>query len=204
VNLDIWVQQLAGGEPIRLTHDPADDREPSFSPDGSKIAFRSDRESGGIYVVSTLGGAEQKIAEHGKNPRFSPDGKWIAYWAGERGRWASKLYIVASTGGPANEVHPELLFSSDPIWSPDGKNLLFAGSDGKEWGSAFKRYDWFVASLESGGLVKTGAWQALERQKGSGNADSSYAPTGSGYLGRGAYRVLRGSGGQPEYLADSH
>jgi Tol biopolymer transport system component/tRNA A-37 threonylcarbamoyl transferase component Bud32 len=168
-NLDIWVQQLAGGEPIRLTNDPADDREPSFSPDGSKIAFRSDRQGGGIYVVSTLGGAEQKIAEHGKNPRFSPDGKWVAYWAGERGLGLlsnlSKLYIVASTGGPASELPRELLFRSDPIWSPDGKTVLFAGSDAKEVVSAFGRYDWFVASLESGSLVKTGAWQALEHQK---------------------------------------
>src|SRR5271169_459556 len=38
-NLDIWVQQVAGGEAIRLTHDPADDREPAFSSDGSQIAF---------------------------------------------------------------------------------------------------------------------------------------------------------------------
>src|SRR5262249_16946960 len=164
-NLDIWVQQLAGGEPIRLTNDPADDREPSFSPDGSKIAFRSDRQGGGIYVVSTLGGAEQKIAEHGKNPRFSPDGRWIAYWAGERGPWLtskrSKQYVVASTGGPAREPHQGFHNRSDPIWSPDGKYLLFAGSDSAAFGS----YDWFVASLESGSLIKTGAWRALARQK---------------------------------------
>jgi Tol biopolymer transport system component/tRNA A-37 threonylcarbamoyl transferase component Bud32 len=175
-NLDIWVQQLAGGEPIRLTHDPADDREPSFSPDGSKIAFRSDREGGGIYVVSTLGGAEQKIAEHGKNPRFSPDGKSIVYWAGERGVSVSKVYIVASTGGPPIEVHRDLFMHTDPIWSPDGKYLLFAGSDAKERGAALSRYDWFVASLKSGSLVKTGAWRALERQKVAPARPNQVAP----------------------------
>jgi len=73
-NLDIWVQQLAGGEPHQITKNPSDDREPSFSPDGSKIAFRSEREGGGIYVVSTFGGAERKIASEGRRPRFSPNG----------------------------------------------------------------------------------------------------------------------------------
>src|SRR4029077_10676295 len=111
---------------------------------------------------------------------------------------ASKLNMVASTGGPASELHPELLYRSDPIWSPDGKNLLFAGSDAKERVSAFNRYDWFVASLESGSVVKTGAWQALERQKLAPERPNQVAPLpGSRHLGRGADRVLRNSGRQP-------
>ena len=82
--LDIWVQQFAGGEPIRLTRDPADDQDPSFSPDGSRIVFSSGRDGGGVYMMSALGGAEQKIAEGAIGPRFSPDGKWIAYRTGDR------------------------------------------------------------------------------------------------------------------------
>jgi Tol biopolymer transport system component len=81
-NLDIWVQQVNGGNPIRLTTNGADDLEPSFSPDSSRIVFRSEREGGGIYVVPTFGGVEQRIAELGRSPRFSPDGKCIAYWVG--------------------------------------------------------------------------------------------------------------------------
>ena len=41
-NLDIWVQQVSGGQAVRLTTDPADDSEPSFSSDGGKIAFRAE------------------------------------------------------------------------------------------------------------------------------------------------------------------
>jgi hypothetical protein len=67
-NLDMWVQQVAGGEPIRLTsQDPTDDREPTFPPDGFKIAFRSDRDGGGIYVAPVLGatpGSSLKTARH--------------------------------------------------------------------------------------------------------------------------------------------
>src|SRR5207302_1815402 len=55
-NLDIWVQQVSGGDAVRLTRDAADESEPSFSPDGSRIAFSSLRGGGGIYTISSLGG----------------------------------------------------------------------------------------------------------------------------------------------------
>jgi len=83
-NLDIWIQQTTGGNPVRLTTDDADDLEPSFSPDGSRIVFRSGRDGGGVYEVPALGGIERRLADLGRSPRFSPDGKWIAYW------WATK------------------------------------------------------------------------------------------------------------------
>src|SRR4029077_18701360 len=90
--LDIWVQPLPHGEPIRLTRHAADDYEPSFSPDGSRIAFRSDRDGGGVYVISVLGGQETRIAEQGRRPRFSPDGRWIAYWVGDTTWVSSDVY----------------------------------------------------------------------------------------------------------------
>jgi Tol biopolymer transport system component len=57
-NLDIWIQQTAGSSPIQLTRDPVDEVEPSFSPDGSRIVYRSERDGGGIYIVPALGGQE--------------------------------------------------------------------------------------------------------------------------------------------------
>jgi len=80
-NLDIWIQQMGGGQPLRLTHHPAADVHPDFSPDGTRIAFSSSRDpGGGVYVMPALGGGEErKIAAPGGEARFSPDGKWIAY-----------------------------------------------------------------------------------------------------------------------------
>jgi hypothetical protein len=83
--LDLWVQQVVGGDPIQITRDDANDYQPTFSPDGATLAFRSDRKGGGIYLVSALGGPETFLAPKGLDPRFSPDGNTIAYWVGIEG-----------------------------------------------------------------------------------------------------------------------
>ena len=71
-NLEIWVRHVAEGESVRLTNNPADDHEPSFSPDGSQIAFRSERNPPGVYLTSSLGGEATLVANDGRNPRYSP------------------------------------------------------------------------------------------------------------------------------------
>src|SRR4029077_5896939 len=50
-NTDIFLQRVGGGNPLALTRDSAaDDTQPAFSPDGQQIAFRSERQGGGLFV----------------------------------------------------------------------------------------------------------------------------------------------------------
>jgi len=174
-NLDIWVQQVSGGQAIRLTRHPADDGEPSFSPDGSTVAFRSEREGGGVYVVSTLGGDEKLIARQGRRPRFSPDGAQIAYWVGATGgaptvQGTSKIYAVASTGGPPQPLQTQFAAARYPLWSPDGKRVLFWGISDPQ---VRETDDWWVTPLDGGAASKTGAL-AVFRKHGLGSQPGAY------------------------------
>ena len=146
-NLDIWVQQIAGGGAARLTQDAADDYEPSFSPDGRRIAFRSNRDGGGIYMVSALGGEAKLIAPDGRRPRFSPDGHWLAYWVGHV-HLQGDTYVISVEGGQPRRiiVGDHLTRTRSPVWSPDGHRLLV--SSGSEW---------WIAPLDGGSAIKTGA-----------------------------------------------
>ena len=110
-SLDIWIQPLSGGEAVKLTNHAADDHQPVFSPDGSKIAFRSERDGGGIYTTSILGGSERLLVHKGRDPRFSPDGKWLLYWVGfstgdPTSPGSNKIFIVPAEGGTPKELVP--------------------------------------------------------------------------------------------------
>ncbi len=177
-NLDIWVQQVGGGEPVRLTRHEADDYAPSFSPDGTVIAFCSQRQGGGIFVIPALSGEERLVAARGRRPRFSPDGNWIAYWD------AGKVYVVPTSGGRPKEIAPEFLNAFHPIWFPDGKRLLFLGNR-----NATARIfdDWYVAPLDGGPVSGTGALELFRRHglRGIGGllvGPGAWAPASGGVV----------------------
>lgn len=166
-NLDIWMLQIGGGDPIRLTRDAADETDPSISPDGTRVAFRSERDGGGVYVAPALGGEPVLVAPGGHNPRFSPDGRYIAYWAGrDAGGYvagSAKVFVVEAGGGQARQIQPGMAAAMYPIWSPDGENLLVLGRrDGNLPLQA--SVDWWLLPLEQGAPVKTGALAQIRRQ----------------------------------------
>ncbi len=164
-NLDIWMQQAAGGNPIRLTTNDADDLEPNFSPDGSQIVFRSERDGGGVYVVPALGGVERRLADLGRSPRFSPDGKWIAYWVGDQSYYGRRqIFVIAATGGKPRAIQPDFFSASRPVWSPDGKHLLFRGARDPKASEA-GQYDWWVSALDPGPAIQTGGSELLRQAK---------------------------------------
>jgi Tol biopolymer transport system component len=180
-NLDIWLQQLGGGNPLRLTDDPADDMTPEFSPDGREVVFRSERNGGGVYVVSTLGGPARLIAPDGRRPRFSPDGKQVAYWVGQfRGQNAfagqSSVYVVALSGGTPVRMLADFPIAKDPVWSPDGRSLLVAGRP-DQTSRVAESFDWWLVPLGGTRPAKVGIAD-LPLTRGAGIAPERWTPSG--------------------------
>ncbi len=76
----IYLQGVGGQNRLDLTRDStADDDQPVFSPDGEKIAFRSSRGGGGIFVMGRTGEAVRRLTSMGFNPSWSPDGAHLAF-----------------------------------------------------------------------------------------------------------------------------
>ena len=114
----LWVQYIPGGEPRRLASHPADDHQPDISPNGSEVIFRSERDGGGIYSVSTLGGEPRLMVKGAYVPRFSPDGSQIAYALGVSGSglFAGKLRVYSPATGSTLVLAPDLLVAGPLRW----------------------------------------------------------------------------------------
>jgi Tol biopolymer transport system component/DNA-binding winged helix-turn-helix (wHTH) protein len=97
---------------------------PAFSPDGSTIAFASDR-SGRleIYMRPLAAGArEVPVTTDGQDnvqPAWSPDGRYLAYHSMRRGG----LWLLPALGGTPRQISD---FGSAPAWSPDGRRIAFS------------------------------------------------------------------------------
>jgi serine/threonine protein kinase/Tol biopolymer transport system component len=176
--LDIWIKPVTGGQDVRLTNHPADDGEPAFSPDGYQVVFRSERDGGGVYAKSILGGDARLIVRNGRRPRFSPDGKWIAYWTGfstgdPTSPGSNQIFIIPSSGGSPRQLATDFQSALYPVWSPDSKHVLFLGahdappSRGTVLAGSNRpvdRTDWWVAPIDGSRPIKTGASNDLRKQ----------------------------------------
>ena len=183
-NDDVYLLRIGGRKPVNLTEDsPADDFAPAFSPDGSQIAFRSERAGGGVFVMGATGESVRRVTDFGYDPAWSPDGKelvvatepvrdpmsrqdvsqlwavritgegkrlisegdgvgpkWspngrrIAYWGIRLPTWVRDLWTVAADGSGAKTgglaITEDAFIDWGPEWSPDGRSIYFSSNRG--------------------------------------------------------------------------
>ncbi len=130
-NWDIYLRRIGGTNTINLTKDCGfDDTQPAFSPNGESVAFRSEREGGGIFVMGATGESVRRVAEVGYHPAWSPDGKQLVYaTAGfvrpDVRRAPSQVMVVDLFTGSKRLLTSELDDAAQPNWSPHGQRIAF-------------------------------------------------------------------------------
>jgi Tol biopolymer transport system component len=140
----LFLQPVGGGPAIDLLPDSHEgDSQPAVSPNGQQIAFRSEREGGGIFVMELKGEPVRRVTGFGFNPAWSPDGKEI-------------LYATAGIEDPlVRQVHPSKIYrinletneqrlvhegdAVQPNWSPHGFRIAYW-----ETSSSGKRVIWTI------------------------------------------------------------
>lgn len=128
-DLDIWIVRADGTNARRLTTDPAQDTDPSWTPDGTGVVFSSDRDSrGDLYLLTVATGATVRLTRHfvGRAimPSVSPAPSRTAF-AAQTLRvgafWDFQVH-VRDAGGAIVPV-PSTAGACWPRWSPDGRRL---------------------------------------------------------------------------------
>lgn len=114
------------------------DDNPDYSPDGKHIAFErafgpvvNDNASGGvaIFTMGANGSDLRQLTPKGTSenhqPRWSPDGKSIAFVHFDKATNKGAIEVMNADGSNVRRLTPFGIDASDPRWSPDGKHLLF-------------------------------------------------------------------------------
>lgn len=169
-NLDIWTMTPSGGNPTDLTsNSSATDLTPSWSPDGSRIAFVSRRDAGNpeIYVMNADGSNQTRLTNElalDITPSWSPNGKQILFVSNRSGNF--DVFLMNADGTHVRQLTTNPGRDSEPKFSPNGQKILYTS----DLGGALAL--WVMAADGSGG-------HQLTPDSLGGAAHGDWSPDGS-------------------------
>ncbi len=175
----LWAVSQGDPAPVRLTAGDYDDRDPAVSPDGSRVAFSSNRGGGWeLYLLDLATGSTRQLTQTAgfeASPTWSPDGVWIAFerYAGDD----LDIWVLRVDGaGDPIQLTDAPSMDSAPTWDPAGRRIAFISDrDGLP--------DVFLANLDD----PNERYLNLTNTPLISEADPAFAPDGASlaFSGRG-------------------
>jgi Tol biopolymer transport system component len=156
---DVYVVDANGDGFRKVTSDPASDFDPSWSPDGARLAYRHQTgmdPTSEVWVIGTDGNDARDISNSADSadwgPSWSPDGKWIA-WNSQQGQaFGFKLALVDPDDSDLHIV-PVDGWVEYPAWSPDGTKIAFMSQQPNAAGND-PNYDLYVVGVDGSALTQ--------------------------------------------------
>ena len=219
-NYDIYVKLIGAPKPLRLTTDPADDRNPVFSPDGRTIGFIRVSNRGRTFVVTPpIGGSERTVAElpqvvldraHGAlatGPSSPFEWSWSFAWLPDgRSVILDGLRSLSLETGDVRDLTDgsgRHVAGWYPAIAPNGRRVAFVRPSGV-------MSDLFVIDLADDGtprgeprlvsLIDGDTWGLTWTADGRHVVLSSGKPSGSSGLGKTLWRIAAVPGAKPERI----
>jgi len=139
---DLWIVSRDGGEARLLTSAVGDETVPSFSPDGTMVAFTGEYDGNvDVFVVPATGGVPKRLTYHPAEDYvlgWTPDGKKVLYmsWGNSFRHLEFQLYTVPVEGGFPTQL--PIPIAAEASFAPDGANLAYVPHI--QYQKAWKRY----------------------------------------------------------------
>ncbi len=128
-NFEIYVMNADGSDQTRLTNNSDWDRNASWSPDGTRIAFDSESHITGnndIFVINADGTGQTRLTDNSRKdqqPAWSPDGTRITFTSDRDGDF--EIYVMNADGSDQTGLSNFAAHDAEPDWAPDGTRITF-------------------------------------------------------------------------------
>ena len=134
-NNHIYILDVAGGAPVRLTQTEGWYSGPRWSPDGTRLAFTDwNVGNGDVFIVNADGSGLINVTGNSAmdvDPSWSPDGVRLAFVSDRHDpAYHSDVFVVDVNGSNVNRLTSLYSYSGGPAWSPDGRQIMFSSGTG--------------------------------------------------------------------------